>query len=474
MAETAEVAWSDDGGTLVTAGRGETGVFAWDAATGALRWSAPAVGGGVRALAVRGGEVRAALRTGDDDGTWSAVRSWDLATGKPIKTVRLNESEAQCEILAFGPRGETVVEFMAGKQWDAATGAPLAAAVEPKGVTRLVLSMPSDSRRPGRLPNCRRTGGSSSPTRARSFGCRTAAAGRRCSTSTRPSCRAPWSADASRIAVVDKPKDGTWRRCRVWERISGRVQSTTILNPDAGDALLWPAGDKPVAFGAGKPLVIDPDEGGESAAGVPAWVPKAGFVAAVRSPDRRSLAVAAECGSVLVWELPKPVPAPVYRLVDALALIGSDDPYKAGRAVRSLVDLKAVDGLRVVARRVDAVPVEQVAERIAKLNDRAFRVREAATKELLAFGEPAVPALTKALDGKPTPEVRGRIEELLAALASHAPPREETRPTLRAIGALERIGTPEARKVLKSLAGGFDGARVTREAKDALDRLGER
>jgi hypothetical protein len=36
---------------------------------------------------------------------------------------------------------------------------------------------------------------------------------------------------------------------------------------------------------------------------------------------------------------------------------------------------------------------------------------------------------------------------------------------------LERIGTPEARQLLKRLATGAPGARLTREAKASLERL---
>jgi hypothetical protein len=43
--------------------------------------------------------------------------------------------------------------------------------------------------------------------------------------------------------------------------------------------------------------------------------------------------------------------------------------------------------------------------------------------------------------------------------------------TLRAIDVLESIGTPEAQQILRKLAEGAPGARETREAKTALERL---
>ena len=42
---------------------------------------------------------------------------------------------------------------------------------------------------------------------------------------------------------------------------------------------------------------------------------------------------------------------------------------------------------------------------------------------------------------------------------------------LRAVEALERMATPEARRVLGGLAAGVTDARLTQEAKAALDRL---
>jgi hypothetical protein len=42
---------------------------------------------------------------------------------------------------------------------------------------------------------------------------------------------------------------------------------------------------------------------------------------------------------------------------------------------------------------------------------------------------------------------------------------------LRAVEVLEHLDTPESRRLLQSLAGGASDARLTQEAKSALDRL---
>jgi hypothetical protein len=65
-------------------------------------------------------------------------------------------------------------------------------------------------------------------------------------------------------------------------------------------------------------------------------------------------------------------------------------------------------------------------------------------------------------DPKGVPVVNGPI----------APP--EVLRTVRAIAALERVGTPEARAVLERMARGNPDAIETRDAKSALDRLSRR
>jgi hypothetical protein len=59
---------------------------------------------------------------------------------------------------------------------------------------------------------------------------------------------------------------------------------------------------------------------------------------------------------------------------------------------------------------------------------------------------------------------------LLETLDRHALPTE-TLQAVRAVEALEHIGTPEARKLLETLATGAPEARQTRDAKAALRRL---
>ncbi len=80
----------------------------------------------------------------------------------------------------------------------------------------------------------------------------------------------------------------------------------------------------------------------------------------------------------------------------------------------------------------------------------------------------AVPFLREQLHPAMAPDPEG----IPAASGPIAPP--EVLRTLRAIAALERVATPEARAVLETLALGNPGAIETRDAKSALDRLSRR
>jgi hypothetical protein len=97
-------------------------------------------------------------------------------------------------------------------------------------------------------------------------------------------------------------------------------------------------------------------------------------------------------------------------------------------------------------------------------------VREEASKALGQAGRSIRPALLKAVQSMPAPEKARRLRELLDATVAVMPPPEMLRPT-RALEILERLGTPEARRLLQTLAGGNPNARLTTDAAAALRRL---
>jgi hypothetical protein len=119
-----------------------------------------------------------------------------------------------------------------------------------------------------------------------------------------------------------------------------------------------------------------------------------------------------------------------------------------------------------------ALDRKRLAQAVIDLDDDSFAVRQRASEDLEKAGELAEPVLRKALEGKPSAEVRRRVDVLLEKLAEAGTSPEWLR-TVRALEALERAGTPEARQVLEALARGTPEARLTREAKATLERLKE-
>jgi hypothetical protein len=155
--------------------------------------------------------------------------------------------------------------------------------------------------------------------------------------------------------------------------------------------------------------------------------------------------------------------------------LASQDAAKAYRAIGALgvAPEKAIRFLAKRMRPITRPDDKQLAGWIAELDSLVFADREKATHELERLGEVAEPWLRKALASEPSPEVRRRVEALLNKLQG-AITSPETLRSVRAIEALEHIANPEARKVLQSLTSGAPEARLTHEAKAAVQRLERR
>jgi hypothetical protein len=111
---------------------------------------------------------------------------------------------------------------------------------------------------------------------------------------------------------------------------------------------------------------------------------------------------------------------------------------------------------------------------IDELDSDDFRVREKASRALLAAGAVADGPLRKALAREGlSVEVRRRIEELLERLDSSNAAAERLR-GLRAVEVLERIGTPAAKQALAELAKETAETPLAEEIEASLRRLGER
>jgi hypothetical protein len=92
----------------------------------------------------------------------------------------------------------------------------------------------------------------------------------------------------------------------------------------------------------------------------------------------------------------------------------------------------------------------RIPELIVQLDDDDFDVREKATKELLNMGPVVEAPLRETIAKAPSAEVKRRAELILEKLKG-GPSTPEALRVPRALEVLERINTPEARKVAEAL-----------------------
>jgi hypothetical protein len=194
------------------------------------------------------------------------------------------------------------------------------------------------------------------------------------------------------------------------------------------------------------------------------------------SVDGRTLISGSEDTTALVWDLTgtqsqKKGPLDLDATWRDLAAADANTAYQAMRQLAS----PSTEAISFLRKHLPAAPVageKRLAGLIADLDDERFAVREKAVKDLENFGEAAVRACEKALQGQPSAEVRRRLESFLKKEAKSASePSAERLRAMRAIEVLEHTGTLPAQELLKSLASGASEARLTQEAKAALKRL---
>lgn len=195
------------------------------------------------------------------------------------------------------------------------------------------------------------------------------------------------------------------------------------------------------------------------------------------SADGRTLFSASRDTTVLMWDRARTYEARMVRLTASqLPILWRDLAGENGeRADRAIWLLAAAPRLSIPflekrIKPVAAVAPEHLAHWIADLDSDRFAARDKATRELEELGELAEAALREFQDGKPSLEARRRAEDLLTKLRGPLPPGERLR-HLRAVEILEHIGTQPAQELLQAIIRGAAGARLTREAKAALQRL---
>jgi dipeptidyl aminopeptidase/acylaminoacyl peptidase len=204
------------------------------------------------------------------------------------------------------------------------------------------------------------------------------------------------------------------------------------------------------------------------------------------SPDGRTLSSGSEDATVLIWDLAgrlkqtnaKQVKLQPRELESQWNDLTDVDAAKAHQSIWALVDAaqESVPFLETRLRKAlskDADREKRIAQMIAALDSDRFAEREKAMTELEALGDLAEPALRQALERQNSLEVHRRVERLLETLAGPIT-SPETLQVVRAVEALERIGTPDARQVLETLAKAASQGQLVQDAKAALERLAKR
>ena len=154
--------------------------------------------------------------------------------------------------------------------------------------------------------------------------------------------------------------------------------------------------------------------------------------------------------------------------------VGQDlaaDPERAYTTILKLAsDKNTVNFLREKLRPAAANPLSEKDFRnlIFCLASDNFEIRSKANNQLLKLETDIEADLKKSLTDDLTLETRRRIEKLLESIDT------QQRRNRRAIEVLELVNTEAARDVLRTLAKGRTDARLTREAKESLERIANR
>lgn len=200
------------------------------------------------------------------------------------------------------------------------------------------------------------------------------------------------------------------------------------------------------------------------------------FLTLAFSPDGMRLASASPTAA-FIWDASgnaRPTVKPSSTALDLLwANLASTDAAVAFQAIGRLT-ANPDQALPLIERQLKILvkldDPERIDRLIADLDSNIFTVRNLARRELMAIGNLARPALVRALANKPTLETRRSIDYVMDRIDPINPPPAWLR-SLRTVEVLERIGTDQARKLLKQLIQESPANRCKQEAQASLDRL---
>jgi len=266
-----------------------------------------------------------------------------------------------------------------------------------------------------------------------------------------------------------------WGRPIVWELASGSAVRVLDLTKLSSPALAFSPDGRTIALGGmGGDVELYDFATGKLMQRLEG--PLGGVTCLAFSADGRRLAAGSADTTAWVWDVAGLVPALERDAKADLAacwerLSGSDGAEAAGPtwALVAVGD----EAVAFLAKRLEPAVVDaaMIADLVRRLDADEFEAREAAEAALADLGPDAVLALREALARSPSAEVRGRAARLLEVVGGLKLTSGASLRQARAVGVLERIGTPAAREALRRLAGGAPGARLTRDAKASLARL---
>lgn len=272
----------------------------------------------------------------------------------------------------------------------------------------------------------------------------------------------------------------------IWDTVTGR-DIRKIVSGANSNLIVFSPDNRLVAFGSHKGVkVFDLNNGKELVAytihdmRVPNYYEGMGSGAPLAfGPDGRTLATGHFDGTVTIWKVPAPAEQPLVKdedldkFWDTLATDPQADPRVP---LYRLLDHPDT-AMKLLAAKFVAPPPKpldvDLSTVIRRMDAPAFSERQGAIKKLRELGPRIAPALQEAIRTTESVEVRARAEELLEQMKA-GPKTFSNGPDLRAmraIEALERIASPQAKKLLQGWAVHTTNIRIANEASLALVRI---
>ncbi|HZY88468.1 MAG TPA: sigma-70 family RNA polymerase sigma factor [Gemmataceae bacterium] len=257
----------------------------------------------------------------------------------------------------------------------------------------------------------------------------------------------------------------------VWDAVTGRAVATLAAGPRNGAANAAFAPD-------GRTLATASADGTIRLWEMATWTVRAEFrghrdrvTALAFGPDGRLFTGGLDT-VVLGWDVrpPRgPAKGPLAEAWEALAKPDARTAFQAqGRFLAG--PAKAVEWFAARLTPASSPGPARVKALIADLDNADFATRERTTADLKEHAAVAAAALRAVLAKSPSAEARRRAAGLLREVEKGVIPPRELR-ALRAVEVLEWVATPEARARLLELTKGAPGARLTRAAAAACERL---